>query len=119
VYPDEGSFQLTVTVTDGEGGSASSIMTVTVSNSIPLVSNLTGTASGVEGDTYSYSVTASDPGSGDVLSYSWNFGDGTPPVVTATGSANHVFADSGTFGVTVTVSDNASPPGRDDARCGL
>jgi PKD repeat protein len=114
-YSNEGSYQLTVTVTDGDGGSALSILTVTVSNAIPSVSNLTGTASGVEGDTYSYTVTATDPGSGDVLSYRWDFGDGTPPLVTATGSATHVFADSGTFGVTVTVSDNASPPGSDDA----
>jgi PKD repeat protein len=112
-YSNEGSYQVQVVVTDGDGGSATSLLTVTVSNAAPLVSNLTGTASGLEGGTYSYSVQAVDPGSGDVLSYSWNFGDGTAPVVTSTGQVTHIFADDGTFGVEVTVTDNASPPGSD------
>ncbi len=112
-YVNEGSYTLQVTVSDGQGGSASSLMTVTVGNSAPLLSALTGDTSGNEGDTYSFSVSASDPGSGDVLSYSWNFGDGSAVVTTSHGSVSHVFADNGTFGVTVTVSDNASPPASD------
>ena len=112
-YANEGSYQVSVVVSDGDGGSASHQITVVVSNSAPLLSNLTGTASGLEGDTYSYSVQAADAGSGDVLSYSWNFGDGTAPVVTTTGQVSHVYADDGTFGVTVTVTDNASPPASD------
>jgi len=112
-YANEGSYQVSVVVTDGDGGSATGLMTVVVSNSAPLLSNLTGTASGLEGDVYSYSVQAADPGSGDVLSYSWNFGDGTAPVVEPNGQVTHVYADDGTFGVTVTVTDNASPPASD------
>ena len=112
-YANEGSYQVQVVVSDGDGGSATSLMTVLVSNAAPLVSNLTGTASGLEGGTYTYSVQAADAGSGDVLSYSWNFGDGTALAVTSTGQVTHIFADDGTFGVTVTVTDNASPPASD------
>ncbi len=114
-YVNEGSYQVSVVVSDGDGGTTTSLLTVVVSNAAPLLSNLTGTTSGQEGDSYSYSVQAADAGSGDVLSYSWNFGDGSAPVVTTTGQVTHVFTDDGTFGVTVTVTDNASPPASDSA----
>jgi PKD repeat protein len=52
--------------------------------------------------TVTFTANGSDP-DGDAVSYSWNFGDSG----TASGSsASHMYANPGTFNVTLTISDN-------------
>ena len=69
----------------------------------PPVPAMTGPDVGNEGSALSFSASGStDPDAGDVLSYSWDFGDNT----TATGvNPSHVFADNGQYIVTLTVRD--------------
>lgn len=56
------------------------------------------------GETVTFSVSASDP-DGDSLSYRWTFGDGSE----ATGdTVEHVYATSGTYNATVTITDGRS-----------
>jgi PKD repeat protein len=51
---------------------------------------------------YTFTAQASDPDKGDTLTYEWDFGDGQ----TATQpSSTHVFAQAGSFTVTLTVKD--------------
>ncbi len=80
------------------------IETAVESNDRPPVAAISGATSGNEGALLSFSASGStDPDVGDVLSYSWTFGDGT----TGTGvSPSHAFPDNGTFAVTVTVTDS-------------
>ncbi len=65
---------------------------------------------------YTFTATATDPDIGDsITQYEWDFGDGTPKAVTATGSATHVFnsanvAESGTI-VQVRAYDTSNLPG--------
>ncbi|MDQ6717586.1 MAG: lamin tail domain-containing protein [Gemmatimonadota bacterium] len=79
------------------------IQAVVESNDQPPVAVMSGPATGNEGSALTFSGSgSSDPDAGDVLSYSWNFGDNT----TATGvSPTHLFADNGQYIVTLTVSD--------------
>jgi DNA/RNA endonuclease G (NUC1) len=57
-----------------------------------------------EGQSITFDGTASsDPDAGDVLTYAWNFGDGTTGVGGA--QPTHTFADEGEYTVALTVSD--------------
>ena len=61
-----------------------------------------GPASGNEGDNLDFNAAASVDPNGAVVSFAWDFGDGT----TASGvNASHVFAQDGVHAVTVTVTD--------------
>ncbi len=65
---------------------------------------VTGPSTGNEGSALSFDAnTSTDPDAGDVLTYSWTFGDGT----TGTGvNPSHTFADNGTYTVTVKATDS-------------
>lgn len=52
---------------------------------------------------FNFTASATDP-DGDPLTYSWDFGDGSPPVANAT--ANHTYSLPGSFIAVVTVSDD-------------
>ena len=69
---------------------------------------LGGPTSVVHGTTGTWTATTTDPFPGGVVtSYTWNWGDGTTPTVTATGSATHNYATGGvTRTITLTVKDN-------------
>ncbi len=62
--------------------------------------------------TWTATVTDPFPG-GKVSSYTWNWGDGTTPTVTTTGSATHDYATGGGVSrtITLTVKDNYSQSG--------
>ena len=101
-YIQNGSYTATLTVTDDDGGQGSSSATVTVNNVAPQSVSAGADKSGNEGSSIAFSGSATDPGADDVLTYSWNFGDGQ----SATGrNVNHAYADNGSFTVTLTVSD--------------
>jgi len=101
-YVDDATFTVTLVVTDGDGGSDTTTITVAVSNATPTIDSFSGDSTGNEGDTLSYSASASDAGLADVLTYTWDFGDGG----SGTGSSvNHVFDNEGTYTVTLVVDD--------------
>jgi DNA/RNA endonuclease G (NUC1) len=68
----------------------------------PPIAAVTGPASGNEGDSLDFSAAASVDPNGAVVSFAWDFGDGT----TASGvNVSHVFAQDGVHAVTVTTTD--------------
>jgi PKD repeat protein len=64
-----------------------------------------GPYTGTEGSPVSVSATGSADNDGDVLSYSWDFGDGTAAVSTSGTSSSHTYADNGVYTLSLTVSD--------------
>ncbi|WP_282144205.1 PKD domain-containing protein [Cellulophaga baltica] len=108
-----GTYDVTLTVTDnGTPALSSSEATITITVDAPanqaptaVVSSdvITGEASlavQFTGD------TSSDPDTGDVLTYAWNFGDGT---TATTANPSHTFTTAGTYDVTLTVTDDGTP----------
>jgi len=56
--------------------------------------------------TCSFDGTASKDTDGTVMSYTWDFGDGTAPQATTTPTVTHSFAKANTYKVTLRVTDN-------------
>jgi len=53
-----------------------------------------------------FDASASTPDGGTIVSYIWNFGDGTPEVTETDPTITHLFTSNGTFNVTLTVVDS-------------
>jgi PKD repeat protein len=110
-YTDDGSYPVTVTVTDDDGSSGSDTATVDVANVAPTVT-IDSVQTGVDGDeNATLNASFSDPGSDDTHTATVDWGDGTTESVgvdqsTDTLSATHAYADGGSYTVTVTVEDD-------------
>jgi len=100
-YASHGTYDVTLTVSDGDGGSDSETQRVVIRNAPPVIDAMV-VSGGQEGDLLTFSGSATDPG-GVPVSYSWDFDDGTPDGLGA--SVQHAFMDEGTYSVRLTASD--------------
>ncbi|GAA5227763.1 LamG domain-containing protein [Paeniglutamicibacter antarcticus] len=112
LYAEAGTFTVTLTVTDDRGSSSqvSNQITVQTTNEAPtaaMSTSQTGLLLEVDG-------TESTDADGQIASYEWDFGDGTPTVSGDT--ATHVFARDGEFTVTLTVTDDHGDTGEAQAQ---
>jgi PKD repeat protein len=105
IYQAPGTFTARLTVTDSAGLTASATVAINANapgNRPPTVSVNPSTTSGSEGMSVVFNTTASDP-DGQVVSYNWDFGDGTTATVA---SPTHVYARAGVYTASVVVRDN-------------
>ena len=74
---------------------------------------ISGPSSVTSGTDHQWTATTSDPFPGGVVtSYTWNWGDGSTPAVTTTGSASHDYATgSASDTITLTVEDDYGQTG--------
>ncbi len=101
-YASASTFTVTLTVTDGQGATnqVQQQVTTTAPPNQPPVASFTASTAGLA---VAVNGSASSDPDGTVASYAWNFGDSG----TATGAtANHTYATSGTYTVSLTVTDN-------------
>lgn len=102
-YSAPGTYTAALTVWDYSGNSATASVTITVRDTENPVAHGDGDRSTIEGGPLFFDASASTDNVG-VLSYSWNFGDGS----TATGAtASHVYSTAGAYTATLTVTDGA------------
>ena len=103
-FPDEFPARtIALRVTDVAGQTHIGTSTIAVNDVAPVITTFFAPTTAVVGVAASFSAAATDPGQ-DLLTFSWDFGDGSAPAIGS--SVVHSFADSGTFIVTVTVTDD-------------
>ncbi len=107
-YISAGSFQVSLTVSDGTTDSAASVTSAEISappENIAPTANPGGPYNGEPGLPVAFDGSASSDPNGDTLTYAWDFGDGAM----GTGIApTRTFAADGTYTVTLTVNDGSS-----------
>ena len=108
-YSTEGTFNATLTITDN-GGLTDTVSTPVIVNEPPGGVNIPPNAiisasisSGYMPLTVSFDAGQSNDPDGEIISYTWNFGDGT----NVSGiSVNHKFSQPAVYTVTLKVTDN-------------
>ncbi|WP_434389157.1 ELWxxDGT repeat protein [Melittangium boletus] len=102
-FPDDGLYTVRVSATDADGTRQTSVV-LTVRNAPPVVTSLSLPEGVLEAQEVELSALAVDPaGDADTLTYTWDFGDGSPPALGAT--VRHAFRDDGAFTLVLTVRD--------------
>jgi PKD repeat protein len=103
-YAATGTFQVNVTVDDGQGDTAQGSVMVTVVSAATTISTdvSASTSSPGVGETVTFSAGAIDFG-GYALTYAWDFGDNTTG---AGANPTHAYAVAGSYTATLTVTDS-------------
>ena len=94
-------YLVSATATDGDGGVTTKTLYINVANVVPVLSGLQLPTSVKQGEQFTASITATDPGDDDV-SIIWNWGDGATDEGAST---SHTYDRAGTFVVTVCAED--------------
>src|SRR5438874_6330563 len=103
-----GDYAVTITVSDGIASTEGHTTLQVTDSNHPPIANAGGPYRGATGLPLILDGSASsDPDAGQILTYAWDFGDG----LTGTGvTPSHTYALAGDYIVTLTVTDNGSPP---------
>jgi PKD repeat protein len=94
-FTDNGIYPVKLEVIDTDGAVTTQTVDVTVANVAPAIVNIVKPTTINEGESVTFSATATDPGILDTLIYSWNFGDNTNPAIGQ--NVNHTFMDNGNY----------------------
>jgi PKD repeat protein len=103
-----GTYVVTLTVSDALGRSASTSQTVTVgAGTVPAVTFTVSPSTAVPGQQVNFNASATRPAPGRTIrTYDWDFGDGETKTTT-TPQTTHDYQTSGTYIVTLLVTDDA------------
>ncbi|MCR9286125.1 MAG: glycoside hydrolase family 9 protein [Bacteroidetes bacterium] len=101
-YTAIGTYTATLIADDGNNGTDTTTVTISVTNTAPTASFTATPNNGAPPLAVTFDATASTDANGDNLTYSWDFGDGN----TGTGvTTNYTYTAIGTYTATLTVDD--------------
>jgi PKD repeat protein len=104
---DNGSYVVTLTVTDDDGGVGTATQTIAVTNVAPTAAITGVPAGGTEGTAITLGSTVSDPGTADSHTYSWSVTKGGSAYASGSGAGfSFTPDDNGTYLVTLTATDD-------------
>ncbi|UDY35193.1 PKD domain-containing protein [Dermatobacter hominis] len=107
-YATAGPRTVTLTVTDDDGDTGTTSQTVTATDPPPNASPTASFTANVSNLSVALNGSGSSDPDGTIVSYAWNFGDGT----TGTGpTVDHPYAAAGPYTVTLTVTDDDGATG--------
>jgi hypothetical protein len=97
-------YAVTLTASDGRGGESIAAADINIYNRLPIA-NAGGPYNTKPGSSTNFDAGASSDPDQDIITYTWNFGDNTPPV-TGDAQISHLYASLGTYQVILKVQDN-------------
>jgi len=108
-YAEPGTYVVTLTLVDPFGRAASKSQSITVTPGLqPTAQFVFSPTNPRVGQSVNFNASASrPPAGGSIVSYTWDFGDGTPRVTTGSPVQGHTFTLAATYTITLVVTDNA------------
>jgi gliding motility-associated-like protein len=103
-YPGFGNYKIQVSATDAAGCSGTDTVNVVIKK-IPIVATA-DTSSGCIPISVNFNALATVPPNSTIRDYSWDFGDGSPILATASGAATHQYNRPDSFRAKVVVVTN-------------
>ncbi|MBI2374011.1 MAG: PKD domain-containing protein [Deltaproteobacteria bacterium] len=108
-----GTFTVTLTVTDLEGATGTDTAQVVVTTNLPPIAAAGPDQSAAVGGVVTLDGGGSTDSDGSIVSYSWDFGDGSP--VGSGRVVTHAWVAARVYTVTLTVTDNGGATATDTA----
>jgi PKD repeat protein len=105
-YQTAGSYSAQLTISDGTNSATSAVITIKVGNQPPTVHIASDVNTGRPPLAVAFSSAGSSDPEGQSLTYSWNFGDGSP--ISNAANPSHTYQNNGTFAAKLTVSDGVN-----------
>ncbi|HLL03553.1 MAG TPA: PKD domain-containing protein [Myxococcaceae bacterium] len=109
-YADSGTYLVTITATDDDGGVGTTTLTAVVNNVAPSVYVEDSWYGSNEGSAMVRRVSFYDPGTADTWTATVDYGDGTGvqtlELTSSSFNLSHVYANNGSYTVTLTVRDD-------------
>lgn len=107
VYADDGNYLVWAVATDDDGASTTQITKSIAIGNLAPVATLNGAGSADEGSTYTLGLQATDAGTNDTITWSIDWGDGSPVsgAIGRTASPTHIYLDNGNYTITATATD--------------
>ena len=106
-FPDNGAYTVGLRISDSAGHVRTTATTVTVSNAAPSL-GLGGPSQADADQAIEFRASADDPSPADRaagLTYSWDFGDGSPMITGNRSTVSHVYEHAGTYTIQVSARD--------------